>query len=293
MAEAEDVLTDAARHATIYARALWRRHRPLVAGPQPLRLGDVAQRLDLLVSAVFGRSIPLRVAQAPAPPSWLARLLLRYPLPPPGAQSLAATDDHSVWLPSAFATQDGNSDAAAQRFRVLALQQAMRAARGSARQAPPATQAPLRHALYHLLEAHAADDALARLLPGMAGALQQLRRDALAQRPRLSVFAVPVQPFERLVRRVLEAPPGAVLNLDAMAHGAVESVALELPATPAQVLVCADALCPAFETPDTARARGMQWLWRDLWTGELRPWPGLSVAGAQGAEGSDDGDAVA
>lgn len=278
MAEAEDVITDAARHATIYARALWRRHHPLVAGPQPLRLGDVAQRLDLLITGVFGRSYVLRVAQAPAPPSWLARLLLRYPLPPRGAQALAATDDHSVWLPAALPTQDGNSDAAAQRFRVLALQQAMRAARGSARHSPCAVQAPLRHALYHLLEAHAADDALARLLPGMAAALQQLRRDALAQRPRLSTFAVPVQPFERLVRRVLEAPSGT----------APEPVALELPATPAQVLACADALCPAFETPDTARTRGMQWLWRDLWTGELCPASGLPGAGGQNPGDSED-----
>jgi nitric oxide reductase NorD protein len=29
MAEAEDVITDVARHATVYAQALWRRHRPL------------------------------------------------------------------------------------------------------------------------------------------------------------------------------------------------------------------------------------------------------------------------
>ena len=279
MAEAEDVITDAARHATIYARALWRRHRPPVAGPQPLQLGDVAQRLDLLVTGAFGRSYTLRVAQAPAPRSWLVRLLLRYALPPLGAQAVAATDDHSIWLPGALPTQEGRSDAAAQRFRALALQQAMRAQRGSARHAPSATQAPLRHALYHLLEAHAADDALARLLPGTAGALQQLRREAVAQRPHLSAFAPPLRPFERLVHRVLQAPVGAV----------PDSVALVLPATPAQVLACADALCPAFETPETARARGMQWLWRDLWTGELRPCSSLSSAAAQG-QGASDAD---
>ena len=297
MAEAEDVITDAARHATIYARALWRRHRPPVAGPPLLRLGDVAQRLDLLLSAVFGHSVPLRVAQAPAPPSWLARLLLRYPLPSPSVQALAATDGHSVWLPAALPTQNGSSSssAAAERFRVLALQQAMRAARGSARQAPPATQAPLRHALYHLLEAHAADDALVRLLPGMASALQTLRREALAQRPRMSAFAAPVQPFEHLVQQVLEAPPGAVLNLGALApaNAAVVPVTLALPATPAQALAlaCADVLCSAFQTPETAGARGMQWLWRDLWTGELRPWPGLSAAGGQGAGSSGNEEA--
>ena len=291
MAEAEDVITDAARHATIYARALWRRHRPLAAGPQPLHLGDVAQRLDLLVTGVFGHSYALRVAQAPAPASWLARLLLRYPLPPPGAQALAATDDHSVWLPAAWPTQNGSSDAAAQRFRVLALQQAMRAQRGSARHAPRATQQPLRHALYHLLEAHAADAALACLLPGLASALQQLRREALAQRPPLSAFAAPVRPFERLVRQVLQAPLDAALPLAAglPAHPAVPPMALALPATPGDALAWADALCPALETPETARARAMQWLWRDLWTGEIRPWSSLAVAGSQGKGAKDDG----
>ncbi len=286
VAEAEDVITDAARHATIYARALWQRHRPPVAGPQLLRLDDVAQRLDLLVTGAFGNSPALRLAQAPAPPSWLARLLLRYPLPPPGPQALAATDDHSVWLPPALPVQDGNSSAAVQRFRVLALQQAMRAARGSARHAPDAVQAPLRHALYHLLEAHAADAALVHLLPGMANALQQLRTDALAQRPRLTAFAAPVQAFEKLVRQVLQSPPGAQL---ALAPGAVGPVALDLFATPAQALACADVLCRAFETPETARARGMQWLWHGLWTGALRPWPGVSAAGGQGNGGDEDG----
>lgn len=291
VAEAEDVITDAARHATIYARALWQRHRPPVAGPQLVRLGDVAQRLDLLVTGAFGSSLALRLAQVPAPPSWLARLLLRYPLPPLRPQALAATDDHSVWLPPALPVQDGNSSAAVQRFRVLVLQQAMRAARGSARHAPDAVQAPLRHALYHLLEAHAADAALVHLLPGMANALQQLRTDALAQRPRLTAFAAPVRPFEKLVRQVMETPLGAALHLNAMVpvHTNAQQMSLELLATPAQVLVCADALCPAFETPETARARGMQWLWHGLWTGALRPWPGLSAAGGQGNGRGEDG----
>ena len=35
MAEAEDVIADAARHATVYAQALWRRHRPAPPGPAP------------------------------------------------------------------------------------------------------------------------------------------------------------------------------------------------------------------------------------------------------------------
>src|SRR5690606_34242157 len=49
MAEAEDVITDAARHATIYARDLWQRHRGKPDVPRPLGLADVVHRLDLLI----------------------------------------------------------------------------------------------------------------------------------------------------------------------------------------------------------------------------------------------------
>src|SRR5690606_1568994 len=100
MAEAEDVLTDAARHATVFARDLWRRHRPVEA-PQVLRLQDVARRIDLLVAAVFGRSYALRVAQPPAPPTWLARWMRRRELPA-GTAALPATDGVSLWLPGDF-----------------------------------------------------------------------------------------------------------------------------------------------------------------------------------------------
>nr|WP_216842381.1 VWA domain-containing protein [Acidovorax sp. SRB_14] len=284
-------MTDAARHATIYARALWRRHRPPSPGPQPLLLGDVAQRLDLLVTAVFGRSFVLRVAQVPAPPSWLARLLLRYPLPPPQALPVPATDGQSLWLPAALDTA-GGAAAALQRFRVLALQQAVRAARGSALHAPVAARWPLQHALYHLFEAHAADDALVRLLPGMAPALAQLRRDALGLRPRTTAFAAPVQPFEHLVRLLLQAAPGETPGSGPppAAHAAPGALPpLALPATPAQVLAHAQALCAAFETPETARARGMQWLWCDPWTGELRPAMGAGAAAGGGAQEGEDG----
>src|SRR3546814_20554402 len=74
MAEAEDVITDAARHATIYARDLWLRKR---SGTQPelLVLAQAAARLDLLINAVFGLSHPLRPAHPPAIPPLLTRLI--------------------------------------------------------------------------------------------------------------------------------------------------------------------------------------------------------------------------
>ena len=164
MAEAEDVITDAARHATIFARALWRRHRPAPAGPVPLRLADVAQRLDLLIAAVFGRSFALRVAQPPATPSWIGRMLLRHQLPPV-RDAFPATDGRSIWLPATSGLAEPDT-VAVERFRTMALQQAMRVVRGSAAGAG-SDATPLVRDLYLLIEAHAADAALVQLLPGM------------------------------------------------------------------------------------------------------------------------------
>ena len=122
MAEAEDVITDVARHATVYAQNLWRRHRPIPAGPVPVRLADMAQRLDLLVCAVFGRSFRLRVAQPPAPPTWLAGIFRRNRLPA-ARGAVPATDGHSIWLPGSIGPADA-PQVAAERLRAMALQQA-------------------------------------------------------------------------------------------------------------------------------------------------------------------------
>ena len=129
MAEAEDVIVDAARHATIYARALWQRYRPPAKQAAPLGLADVAPRLDLLITALCGRSLRLRVAQPPAPPSLLA-LAVHRRHGPVHRHALPATDGESIWMPASF----GNLDAGAawSRYRVLALTQAVRVMRGSA-----------------------------------------------------------------------------------------------------------------------------------------------------------------
>ncbi len=347
MAEAEDVITDAARHATVYAQALWHRHRPAKAGPEPVRLADVAQRLDLLIAAVFGRGFALRMAQPPAPPTFLSRFLRRHE-PPPVRQALPATDGASLWLPGAF----GPGEPAArsfERFRTVALQQAVRAARGSA-EALPADGDPLLRDLYLLLEARAADHALLQRLPGMAGALAALRREALHQRPPLTAFATPLRPLERLARAVLAAPADASavaalqassaaaplalsdierallapdmaasaavptdVNASALAqpHRATAStlpgtrdavpapatqdsaaLLLALPATPAQVLAQAQTLLGALQAAGAAGPAD-RWLWRDLWTGELRR-PGATArsAMAPAAQGDEEDDAA-
>ncbi|TFL15298.1 VWA domain-containing protein [Pusillimonas caeni] len=130
MAEAEDVLQDVARHATIYARSLWLRHRGPDNKPRPIVLAQVAERLDLLVSAVFGQGYALRVAQPPAPPTMLVRLFRRHDVHGAVGGGVPATDGHSIWLPVDVGAVD--MPTAIARYRAMALQQATRALRGSA-----------------------------------------------------------------------------------------------------------------------------------------------------------------
>src|SRR5690606_32506783 len=160
MSEPEQLLADAARHAAVFARDLWRRQRDRRGGKR-LELADVAPRLDLLIAAVFDDARRLRVAQRPPPSTWL-RQTFGADRGPRARDAVPATDGISIWLPGAL---DLDDDALAARcYRTMALTQAARARRGSA-----GPFRALRHGLaadiYLLLEAYAADEMLAALLP--------------------------------------------------------------------------------------------------------------------------------
>jgi nitric oxide reductase NorD protein len=254
MAEAEDVIVDAARHATIYARALWQRYRPPAKHAAPLALADVAPRLDLLITALCGRSLRLRVAQAPAPPSLLA-LAVHRRHGPQHRCALPATDGESIWLPTNF----GNLDARAawSRYRVLALTQAMRVMRGSVAPLPDARD-PLLRDLYLLCEADAADRDLLHALPGTADALAALRRAALAARPAPDTFPVALRPLEAWLQRVLSADPR------------MPAAACDPPgATPNASLHRARELATALRDAAPGQRFGPHPLLKDGWTGEL------------------------
>lgn len=287
MAEAEDVITDVARHATIFARDLWRRHRPAPSGAAPLGLADVAPRLDLLMAAVFGRGFPIRTAQVPAPATVLARLLQRRRVPR-WRDALGATDGETIWLPATLG-EGMPAAAATARFRTMAMRQAMRAVRGSAASVP-ANAPALVGDLVLLFEALAADAALLRLLPGMADALASLRHDARVARPPLDTFPESMRGLEQWVRALLQSPlpcaidPGAALGLPSLG-------ALALPATPAATLALAQAVFSAWPDAAAAMAPG-PWLWRDQWTGDLRSVPpARRPLGSAPAVDADDGRA--
>ncbi|MFI8692957.1 nitric oxide reductase activation protein NorD [Stutzerimonas kunmingensis] len=199
MAEAEEVLTDAARHATVFAQRLWRRYSPAPDAPASLSLSEVAERLELLLSAVFDNSYRLRIAQPPARPTLLGNWFGRTPRPQRLA-AVPATDGTSIWLPRSLDIPD--RALAANLYKVMALQQAMRIGRGSAlshwRSLPP-----LAAALYQLLEAQAAECELLEEMPGFAESVRALRACAHARRPPLSAFGSARRPLEARVRALL------------------------------------------------------------------------------------------
>lgn len=271
MAEAEDVLTDVARHATVYARELWlrRRGRPAVAKPVPL--AQVQARLDLLTGAVFGRTFPFRVAQFPAYPTLLTRIFRRHDVLP-SRLALPATDGRAVWLPAELGITDPNE--AIVVYRTLALAQGMRAARGSAEPLRVAGSSgsalgsdgsapahPRTLAAYLLLEAQAADHDLVSMLPGMRGAIEALRARALAARPAVGALPMACRALEERLQAALaagldeiEGLPVCATPLDSLqaARDIVAGIDAELAGTKA-----------AGQLPHTHA------LLRDWWTGEL------------------------
>ena len=263
MAEAEDVIVDAARHATVFARELWKRHRPDDA-PSKLMLSDVAARLDLLITAVFDLSVRVRVAQPPAPGTFLGWLFKRAAAPMP-KRAVPATDGLSIWLPRDAGTRA--SSEALRYFRCLALTQAARAQRGAAVVAS-ALHDPLARSVFLLLEAHAVDCELAASLPGLAPELAVQRAEALLARPPLAQFAPQRLALERFARDVLRRNIGDYSVLGpSSTPTALSSEARRLAAT----LVS--------ETPGMRDAHAAQ-LYLDDWTGDLLPPPAPPSAAA-------------
>ncbi|MEZ2745859.1 nitric oxide reductase activation protein NorD [Halopseudomonas bauzanensis] len=254
MAEAEELVSDAARHATIYARRLWLRYRPPPDAPPTALLVDIAPRLDLLITALTARSLPIRIAQLPARPTLLSRLYRRHQAPWL-RQPIPATDGQRLWLPADSGIENiaqGN-----ECYRAMALQQAMRAQRGSAALLDPAWPALLADA-YLLLEAWAADAELIAHLPGMTAAVTRLRQHALQARPPLTSFSRPRQPLEALLRQLLETPCGAPCPAIPLSRAPAESVRL------APELLASIGLSPEHH------AGGNAPLLKNWWTGELR-----------------------
>ena len=287
MAEAEDVVVDVARHATVFIRDTWRRHYAREPDA-PVALASLARRLDLLVSAACGTSLPIRVALPPARPTVLHRLFHRAAYPR-HRQALPATSGDAIWLPAHLETCDPVE--ASELYRAMALQQAYRATRGHVR-AIAETRSPLLRDTALVLEAWAAELAVARGFPGLLPALRRLRGLALAGRPPLAGFAAARQPLERLVRDILghdlEAAPDQVADA-----GPGPGPGPGCGSAPTDdPLEQAGQLVRGWGLDDAAvRRLGPMPLYRDWWTGELRaagPAARMAEGGPSGRDADDD-----
>lgn len=272
MAEAEDVVVDVARHATVFIRDTWRRHYAREPDA-PIALASLVRRLDLLVSAAFGTSLTIRVALPPARPTVLHRLFHR-PAYPRHRQALPATSGSAIWLPPHLGTCDAVE--ASELYRAMALQQACRAMRGHV-QAIAGQRSPLLRDTALALEAQAAEAEVARGFPGLVPALRRLRGLALAARPPLAGFATARQPLERLVRDILESglEVASVRNADGDTGSYVDSSANSGSGSAASrdgdPLARAERLLQDWGLDAAAvRRLGPMPLYRDWWTGELR-----------------------
>src|SRR5829696_5300411 len=115
-------------------RAIWRRLGP---GPEPpvLRLDEVRRRLEILLAAVYDRPIPIVPAEPPKPPHIARRIFFPEPGHLRAAEPLPASDGERVHLPPVLDAAEGRAAALA-RYRLLAIAQAERLARGTAQWTP-------------------------------------------------------------------------------------------------------------------------------------------------------------
>ncbi|HEY0876827.1 MAG TPA: hypothetical protein VGE10_00090, partial [Zeimonas sp.] len=262
-------LVDAARHAAVLPRAL-RKRDPPTAPSRPVVLCELAERLELLVCAVFARRFAIRPAPFPPPGNALARLWAGCRVPgisgPRTDAPVPATDGVSIWLPPALPGVDPRRAGAI--YRALALSQASRAQRGAARIAEGIAD-PLERSCFLLLEAWSVQECLAVLLPGLRRVLAILAEVALSRRPPPARFPATRRPLEELARGLLERRVG------------------DVPVCPTSLesLDVARRLAAKLRGTTTAASgqRDDASLYVDLWTGELLSMPPQPCAPDRGA----------
>lgn len=205
MAEPEGLLIEGARLATSAARDLWWRVSPPGERAR-VPLARVRARLELFVAALFPEAPPIQPADPPPAPVWLARLLGRAPRHLAQRTASAGTDGVRIWLPRELVATDGETRAFG-IYRLLAVEQAARAARGTPRITPRADV--LERDLYLLAESVDIDRTITRDFPGLASDVRAARRAALAARPPLEWLTPTERTVERMLRETLAADPAA------------------------------------------------------------------------------------
>ncbi len=206
MSEPEDVVIDAAHVVSERALGLWDRHSA-DREPETLRLEAIERRLGLFLSATFRLDVPIVVAEPPVVPNFLVRWFREIPTFNVRERPIPSTDGARIRLPRRLVYPEGEREAAVQRYRLYAVEQAIRLLRGTARHVPGGARHPSRH-LYLLVEAAAADRYISEHLHGLVEGVRRERERAREARPALEQMTDPEGTVEGWVRDLLEAPPG-------------------------------------------------------------------------------------
>lgn len=168
--------------------------------PDAIALDDVRRRLELLLVALHGRTIRINAAPVQAP-TWMDRAQRAFTPRHLRERPMAWTDGDAVLLPPTLPHRRGDP-AGVTHYRMLALVQAERVARGSARMLPLLTD-PLQRDLFLLREAMTIEARVARDVSSVAGALDEARRAALASRPPQGSMSEAERQVEAIVREAL------------------------------------------------------------------------------------------
>ena len=165
-----------------------------------MRLDDVRRRLELLVTAVYDRPIPIAAAEKPKGRAWS---IWMEPFAPRHLQrndALPTTDGQRIQLPREITGPD--ADTALAQYRLMAIEQAERIVRGTTTRVPD-TATPAERDLYLLREGEVVDAAIARAVPGLRGTLAGARASALGSRPPMSALTAKERAVEALLKASL------------------------------------------------------------------------------------------
>ena len=189
--------TESVVTAVAKARTTLVRQRPGV-----VRLDDVRRRLELLVTAVYDRPIPITVTEAPKRKTWSFVSDLVGPPHLRRNAPLPVTDGERIQLPREI--ERGDAESALAEYRLMAIEQAERISRGTTSRVPAAATSVERD-LYLLREGAVVDASIARTVPGLRSALTAARALALSARPSLVALTLAEKAVEGLLRRSLVA----------------------------------------------------------------------------------------
>jgi nitric oxide reductase NorD protein len=206
VSEPEELIIEGAHFATRVARDAWRRYGPSRRRPE-IDLAAERPRLELFLAALFGQPIPIAAAEPPPPTTWLARLAHGRPAAGAEQRLIPGTDGVRIFLPPCLPVADDEEDTR-ELYRLLAVEQAVRLMRGTAR-ATADLSGIERRDWFALREAAVVDRWIATELPGLLPRLRRLRAEALSSRSSDSAH-----PVEKGIRALLAADPRSVLEPD-------------------------------------------------------------------------------